>query len=375
MADPEKRIRIIDETLREGMQFHGVVFTLEQRIRILEFQEKLGVDISQIGYPPALQKEADIVRKTAEYARNQNFAIRTAALGRALKQDADRLIQTGVDDPHFHFHIKTGLSNKDIQTNLNYLAALFNQVKTERPDAQISLAILEIGLSPLDLFKLCIDFFEGQPGLSILSLPDTSGIMSPAEVADRMKVAAAKTSRLTLATHCHNDLGMASANGFTGVMSGARILEATALGIGERNGISDLYTTARMLKRQGWDIKLDTDNEDGFKEYYSYVNSIVKTQTGLDLMGYTCPAFGEAVKTHVAGTHAQEGFGSSDEERFFLNPLCGKLLVKKYLEQENLSFDTGRLGDITKQVKSKSMELGRRLTRNEVASLLSDLDT
>ena len=138
-----------------------------------------------------------------------------------------------------------------------------------------------------------------------------------------------KTTRLTLAAHCHNDMGMASANSVMGIIGGAKVLEVSALGIGERNGIADLYTTARLLADQGYDTGLDLENIDGFKAYYAFVNDIVRQQTGINLMDYRCPVFGNAVKTHVAGTHATGGFGTAKEEEFFLSLLCGRQLVKK----------------------------------------------
>jgi len=371
MADKGKRIRVIDETLREGMQFHGLVFTLEQRIRILEFQEMLGVDICQAGYPPALDKEAQITANLADHARKSNFRIRTSALGRALASDAEILIQTGVDDPHFHFHIRPATNESEIFSILKKLQALFTDVTIRRPEAKLSLAMLDMGRTDPVFLDRCVEFFDADQGLSILSLPDTSGIMIPDQIRESVSRLNQKLTRLELSIHCHNDMGMATANTLTGVMAGAGLFEASVLGIGERNGMADLYTTAVMLKKQGVETRLDLDNFEGFKAYYTYVNKIVLEQSGLNLMDYRCPIFGTAVKTHVAGTHAKGNYGTASEEDFFLNPLCGRGLVKKFLDKNRIPFNGKDLESITLAIKHGAMDKGRSLLKQEVAKIVN----
>jgi isopropylmalate/homocitrate/citramalate synthase len=364
-----KKILVIDETLREGMQFHGIVFTLEQRIKILEFQERLGVAVSQTGYPSALAGEAKIVKALAVHARNHKFNIRTAALGRTVSSDTRILIDTGVDDPHFHIHLTPDTPGPELLAGLKEACALFNLVVDERPGARVSLAMLNMARTDPLMLDQCIEIMDQCPGLSILSLPDTSGIMAPNQVQDFIAGAVKKTRRLTLAAHCHNDMGMASANSIMGIIGGARALEVSALGIGERNGIADLYTTASHLAGQGYDTGLDLDNMEGFKAYYAYVNEIVRSQTGINLMDYRCPVFGDAVKTHVAGTHAVGGFGTATEEEFFLSLLCGRHLVRKYLTAHNIPWQTEDLGRITKEVKEASLNRGRALRTDEVKAI------
>lgn len=364
-----RKILVIDETLREGMQFHGIVFTLDQRIKILEFQERLGIGVSQTGYPSALAGEAKIVRTLAEHARNHRFNIRTAALGRTVASDARILIDTGVDDPHFHIHLTPDTPGPALLAGLEEACALFNMVLEQRSGARVSLAMLNMARTDPLMLDQCIEIMDRCQGLSILSLPDTSGIMAPNQVHDFIAGAVKKTKRLTLAAHCHNDMGMASANSIMGIIGGARVLEVSALGIGERNGIADLYTTASHLDSQGYDTGLDMENMDGFKAYYAYVNEIVRRQTGINLLDYRCPVFGDAVKTHVAGTHASGGFGTATEEEFFLSLLCGRHLVKKYLAAHNIPYNPEDLGRITKEVKEASLNRGRALHTDEVKAI------
>ena len=127
-----KKITIIDDTLREGMQYRGLVFSLEQRLRILDFQEKLKVDICKAGYPPAHDYEADIVSTLCLHARKNKYNIRVAAMGRASLHDAKLLLNTHINDLHFHIHIKNDVRQKRLEQILNDLLKTIDFVLTER---------------------------------------------------------------------------------------------------------------------------------------------------------------------------------------------------------------------------------------------------
>jgi isopropylmalate/homocitrate/citramalate synthase len=361
-----KNITLIDQTLREGMQYQGVVFSLAQRIRILEFQEALGVDVCQAGYPPAHPKEAAMVKALADHAEKKGFRIRVAALGRAFLPDAKILVETGIRDIHFHLHLKPGTPDRDLEKIFSDLSAVTRFVRTKQPGAVISLAMLDMGKTPETLLEACIRQLCRDQIIDILSLPDTSGIMAPNQVANRIRKAAALAGKIPVSIHCHNDLGMAAANTVMGVLTGARVLEVSALGIGERNGIGDLYLTARLLADQGVRSGFHLADLDRIRAYYAFVDAIVSKQTGHGLIAPTTPVFGTAAHTHVAGTHAHGSFGTSSTPDFFLNLLCGRHLVKNYLARHNIGFNPDRLDAITAAVKDFSVQEGRRLEKNEV---------
>lgn len=374
MSDNHRKILVVDETLREGMQFQGIVFSLKQRIAILEFQEALGLDICQIGYPSAHPLEADLVSQVAAHARKNKFTIRTAALGRALVGDGKILCQAGLDHLHFHLHVKNDLTPEEQAKFMDQVKTFVHQVRSWQPRSPLSIAMLDMGKTDPGLLTAWVNFLSQDLDIDIISLPDTSGIMTPLQVHDKIQALCPQTLKAKIAVHCHNDLGMASANSFMGILAGASVLEASALGIGERNGIADLFTTARQLKTQGLDLRVDTDNLTQFREYYAYVDAIVREQTGQQLIHCTTPAFGEGVKTHVAGTHAGGEFGTTLEEKFFLNCLCGQGLVQKYLNLENIPFPDLQLGHITAAIKTQSITLGRRLTRNEISAIVQSFE-
>ncbi|MCP3940652.1 MAG: hypothetical protein GY710_04110 [Desulfobacteraceae bacterium] len=361
-----RKILVIDETLREGMQFHGLVFSLKQRIKILQFQEALGIDICQIGYPSAHPWEAKTVSQVAAHAKKNGFKIRTAALGRAFMADATIVCDTGIDDPHFHLQIKNTITDKALTRLFQDLETTINLVRARRPGAMISIAMLDIGKTDPSLLIRCVRALSQDLKIDILSLPDTSGIMAPNQVYDRIKDLSGSISKAKLAIHCHNDMGMASANSIMGILAGASVLEVSALGIGERNGIGDLFTTTRQLKGQGMNLRVDTDNLDLFRQYYGYLDTIVAEQTGHNLIQYNTPVFGEAMGTHVAGTHAQGEFGALPEENFYLNLLCGRHLVQKYLNLNDIPHDEKKLHEITTIIKTLSINLERCLEKDEI---------
>ena len=360
-----KKVIIVDDTLREGMQFRGLVFSLAQRLAILDFQERLCVDICKAGYPPAHAGEADIVRTLFLHTKEDNYKIRIAAMGRATRKDAGLLLNAQVNELHIHVHIKNDTGQKKLDQILSDLLKTFDFVRKQRPNARISIAMLDIGRSESRILDQCVSFLNDQK-IDMISLPDTSGMMAPNQVFEKIHSLSSKTADTKISIHCHNDMGMASANSVMGIIAGGRVLELSALGIGERNGIADLYTTAKMLQDQGFDIRLNTDDIKTFYDYYKYVDAIVYEQTHERMLTINTPVFGDSVKTHVAGTHAGGEYGISSEEQFFLSILCGRGLVQKYLDREKIIYDEKKLKNITSMIKSQSLILGRRLKKSEI---------
>jgi len=365
-----RQITLIDQTIREGMQFQGVMFSYDQRLKMLEFQEALGVDVCQAGYPSAHPEEAAMVKALAGHAGQRGFTIRVAALGRAFLPDAKILVDTGITDIHFHLHLPPDAPLPALENTFSHLVPVIDFVRTARPDAVISLAVLDMGKTPLLQLEAAIRFLNRLHLVDILSLPDTSGIMAPNQVMDRIGHAAALARDMAVSIHCHNDLGMASANSVMGVLAGARMLEVSVAGIGERNGIGDLYLTARILADQGIATGFSHDRIDLVREYYGFVDEIVREQTGQGLIHAATPVFGQAAHTHVAGTHARQLYGAGTAPEFHLNLLCGTQLVKKYLARHHIGFHPARLPAITAAVKEMSLQKNRRLTPAEVREIV-----
>ncbi|MBI9090614.1 MAG: hypothetical protein JEZ12_15465 [Desulfobacterium sp.] len=365
------KICIIDETLREGMQHRGIVFSPDQAQTVLEFQATLVMDICQAGYPPAHVSEQTKLKQLVHLAQNRGFPTRVAAMGRACPEDAGILVQTGTMDFHLHAHVRQNDWNKDLSRIFETVAASLEEIRNNCPGACISLAILDIGRTDPGFLSRAATYLIKELSIDILSLPDTSGIMGPNQIYDTIlpisRLAHGSDTRLSI--HCHNDLGMASANTVMGVVAGATVVEASVLGLGERNGLADLYTTAKMLKDQGYALGINLEDVETFKAYYQYIDTICKDQTGQSLLTYNTPFFGAGVKTHVAGTHSGGGYGIRREQQFFINVLCGKKLVNQYLDQKGITYAPKAINAITQVIKNNSARLNRSLGKDEIQAI------
>ncbi len=370
-----RKIIVVDPTIREGMQYHGLVFSLDQRMEILRFQEALGIDISQAGYPPAHKSEAENVERLFQASEKKGYAIRVAGLFRALEKDVKPMLTSGFKDFHLHMSLtKEMLERKSLDEMFGSLERTINLIRKEVKDPFIDVNVLDIGNMDIDLIKRCAGFLIDKLEVDILTLPDTSGIMSPnllfEMITSIVKLTAGKKTGISV--HCHNDMGMATANTVMGAAAGASAVQATALGIGERNGIGDIFLVGKALKEQGYQLNLKTEKIDLFEQYYEYVNNNCMEQTGFSIMNYNTPFFGTSMKTHVAGTHGITKYGKAKDEAFFLNVLCGRSLVIKYLELNNIRYDNDRIKEIVNRIKDKSANLGRSASKEEVIEIVSD---
>jgi len=363
-----RRIVVIDQTIREGMQYRGMMFSERERLKLIEYQEALGVDISQSAYPSAHASEQGMLGTLYREAVQKGYRLRMAGLGRALVKDARLIMDAGVNDIQLHL----ALDRERPGAGYSRLNEVISFVRDRLQNAIIEVNILDLGRIDEEFLKKSTDVILTENRIDILTLPDTSGILSPKRLSDRIGLLKrlVNDSSCLLGVHCHNDLGMATANTITGVESGASVVEVSALGIGERNGIGDLFIVGSYLKKHGYRLNLKTENVEMFRRYYEYVDELCYQQTGHRLLTYNTPFFGDAVHTHVAGTHGVAPFGSKDNEDFFLNVLCGKHLVKKYLDKNNIDFDEKKLPAIVSRIKEYSARKGRRVDLEEVKDLL-----
>ncbi len=366
-------ILVCDQTIREGMQYRGLVFTYEERLKILEFQESLGVDISQVAYPSAHESEKDALRLLKNEAYNKKYKIRIAGLGRSIEKDVDHIAETGAVEVHLHSVMKKRpLNRQSFDDSIKPLEKVIRYARSRIDDPCIAVSMLDIGMADPDLLKETAAFLTHDMRIDLLTLPDTSGIMAPNLLYGRIRdiVSSLKGSGARIGVHCHNDMGMATANTVVGAVAGASLIEVSALGIGERNGIGDLFLVCSALKKQGYQINLKTENIEKFRDYYEFVNRLVSEKTGSGLLNYNTPFFGNAIHTHVAGTHGVVAYGLRQGEECILNVLCGKHLVAKFLNSNNISYDNKYLPIIVKRIKDRSAEQGRRILKEDVLDIV-----
>ncbi|MCP4756970.1 MAG: hypothetical protein GY866_39410 [Proteobacteria bacterium] len=368
-----REITVVDLTIREGMQYRGLMFSPDERMKILEFQESLGVDISQVGYPPAHPSEMASVETLYAEAEKRGFRIRVTGLCRALSGDVEPMIESGLLDFHLHTVLTAEmLQRRSVDSIFESLGRTIEHIRSRVKKACIEVSLIDIGRTDPGLLEACARFLIHRVEVDMLTLPDTSGILTPNRLFDKVasivRLVEEKSTRIGV--HCHNDLGMASANTVMGVVAGASVVQVAALGIGERNGIGDLFIAGKCLKEQGYDLNLKIEDTRAFRRYYEYVAGLCQKKTNIDLLNYNTPFFGSSMRTHVAGTHGIAKYGTDSDEEFYLNVLCGKSLVKKYLQRNGIAYDPTRIEEIVSGIKNQSVERNRPVSREEVIAII-----
>ena len=367
-------VRIVDQTMREGMQYRGIMLDLDQRRRILDFQNALGVDASEVGYPPAHKWERDIVEALTVHADAFGYQTAITALCRAIKSDVLLTLECGAK--HVSMHSLPPSHGRYSESTIEAIGeSVHTATRATSNLGSVAVTLTDVAKLPPEslatsVYRLCVAF-----GLKTIGLADSSGLLSPSEFSAVVSaaIAAWPSGDGQVAVHCHNDFGLASANTIAGVEAGARTARVSALGIGERNGIGDLFVVSKTLARLGYHISVDTTNEDLFKQYYEYVDGLCYKQTGTHLLHENTPYFGSNTKTYVAGTHGVTTYGPHADGEIFLNILCGKHLVRRFLECHDIPFTEGSLGKVVERIKDCSARRKRRLDAQEVRSMVGDM--
>jgi 2-isopropylmalate synthase len=252
------RVIIFDTTLRDGEQSPGATMNAAEKMRLATQLEKLGVDAMEAGFPAASQGDFEAVKLVAGKIRNTQVT----ALARASKEDIDQAwgAVKGAAHPRIHTFIATSdihLEHKLKMTRSQVVDAAVDAVRYARTlTGNVEFSAEDGSRSDPDF--LCRVFEAAiEAGATTVNLPDTVGYAMPDEFAQLICYIRQHTPnihRVVLSIHCHNDLGLATANTLAGLKAGARQAEVTINGIGERAGntsleevVMGLYTRKDLL--------------------------------------------------------------------------------------------------------------------------------
>ena len=253
------RITVFDTTLRDGEQSPGCSMNPAEKLRLARQLERLGVDVIEAGFPIASAGEVDAVKAVAEEVRS----VKVAALARAKEPDilaAGRALQ-GAARPLIHTFLATSgihLKWKLKITPAECLEQAVAGVKLARTLAP------EVEFSAEDASRTDYGFLREvlqavfEAGASVLNVPDTVGYSLPQEYAEMVRRLVADIPGAVISVHCHNDLGLAVANSVAAVQAGARQVECTINGIGERAGNTSLEEIVMALKVRGETLQAST---------------------------------------------------------------------------------------------------------------------
>ncbi|MCR9149993.1 MAG: 2-isopropylmalate synthase [Rhodobacteraceae bacterium] len=247
----QDRVLIFDTTLRDGEQSPGATMTHDEKLEIASMLDEMGVDIIEAGFPIASEGDFEAVRDIAAQARNAVIC----GLARANFKDIDRCWEAvrHAKRPRIHTFIGTSPLHRAIPN-------LTMDEMAERIHDTVSHArnlCDNVQWSPMDATRTEFDYLcrvieiAIKAGATTINIPDTVGYTAPRESADlirRLIETVPGADEVIFATHCHNDLGMATANALAAVEAGARQIECTINGLGERAGNTALEEVVMALR-------------------------------------------------------------------------------------------------------------------------------
>jgi 2-isopropylmalate synthase len=251
---PPDRVRIFDTTLRDGEQAPGAGLTAAEKLEVARQLARLNVDVIEAGFPAASEGDFAAVQRIARETRG---GIAVAALARCRDGDPQRAIEAirVAEKPHLHVFIATSDIHLKHKLRMDRDQALAEAVRWVSYGRKELGRDVEIEFSAEDASRTDPEYllkvYEAvvEAGASTLNIPDTVGYAIPSEFAALVgRVVDLLGSQATISVHCHNDLGLATANTLAAVQAGARQVEVTINGLGERAGNASLEEVVMALR-------------------------------------------------------------------------------------------------------------------------------
>ncbi|WP_026021296.1 2-isopropylmalate synthase [Paenibacillus senegalensis] len=247
-----KKIYIFDTTLRDGEQSPGVNLNTQEKVEIALQLEKLGVDRIEAGFPAASPGDLAAVNAVARAVKNASVI----GLARSREKDIEAVSEAlkGAQDPCLHLFLATSPIHRQYKLRMD------KQQVLETAEAAIRYArkfFDKVEFSPEDAGRTELDFLcevtemAVRAGATVVNIPDTVGYMTPSEFGNIFKTLRENVKgieKIQLSAHCHDDLGMATANALAAIENGAEQIEGTINGIGERAGNTSIEEVAMALE-------------------------------------------------------------------------------------------------------------------------------
>ena len=314
-----QRVRIFDTTLRDGEQSPGCSMDLTEKVRLARKLQSLGVDVIEAGFPIASDGDFAAVKAVAAECRK----VTVAALCRTAEQDVRRAAEAlcGAARPRIHTFVATS----DIHLEYKLRKSRAEVLEMTREAVRLARSFVEeVEFSAEDATRSDVDYlcevFEVavSEGATILNVPDTVGYTLPNEFAQLVdtvrKRVAGNRHDLTISVHCHNDLGLAVANSLAAVNAGARQIECTINGIGERAGNASLEEIVMAMRVRTDSLPFDT----GVDSQQLYPTSQLLSQT---------IGFGVQPNKAIVGRNAFAHEAGIHQHGVISNPLCYEIMT------------------------------------------------
>ena len=314
----KNKIIVFDTTLRDGEQSPGCSMNTEEKIKIALQLEKLGVDVIEAGFAAASPGDFDAISRIAEIVKKSSICSLARAIDNDIKQAGlavckaqNHRIHTFIATSPIHMKYKLKMSEEEV---IKRAIHAVQYAKTFVDDVEFSLE--DAGRSEISFMKEVMDAVIGA-GAKTINLPDTVGYRLPTELGAMVKeLSLFAGDRAIISVHNHNDLGLATANTLAAVLYGARLIEVTINGLGERAGNSALEEAVMAIKTR----------KDAFGDLYTTINTpeiyatsrLVATVTGVEPQQNKA-IVGKNAFSHESGIH-QDGVLKHQETYEIMRP-------------------------------------------------------
>jgi len=362
-------VEILDSTLREGEQTPGVTFSVEEKINIASLLDDFGVDIIEAGHPCVSE---DICRGVKEIS-NQGYNAKILAHSRAMKKDIDVARSCDVDWVGIFFCISNERLEQQFRMNLNEAIDLITSTIEYAKDHGLKVRYTPEDTVRTDYISLVkISKAAKEAGVDRISIADTVGAMTPIKMYDFVRRFKSDI-KIKLNVHCHNDLGLATANSLAAYEAGASLIDVSVNGIGERVGITSLSELCLALHclygiKNNWKLEMIPE-----------ISKKVSEFSGLDISP-NAPIVGSNAFLHNAGLHVSavlldpkyyevipaEIVGRRRD--FVLGKMAGNQTIKQKLKDMEINTCNDNISKIKHYVKSKEKGI---ISNNEIMGLLN----
>jgi len=385
----KEKIVIFDTTLRDGEQSPGASMNTEEKIQIAIQLEKLGVDVIEAGFAAASKGDFDAINKIAQRVKNSTVCSLARALekdieaaGRAIEPAPKRRIHTFIATSPIHMEYKLRMKPEEV---IKRAVEAVTYAKTFVEDVEFSCE--DAGRSDIGFLKEIISATI-EAGAGTINIPDTVGILMPSEVGARIKeLYEFIGDRAIISVHNHNDLGLATANSLEAIKNGARQVECTINGLGERAGNAALEEIVMAIKVRS-DIFDSVETNINTKEIYP-TSRLIASITGIEPQPNKA-IVGKNAFAHESGIHqdgvlkhkktyeifSPEDIGLDTKDTLVLGKHSGRAAFKSKLEKLGFSLsedEINRAFEKFKELADKKKDIYDDDLRALVTSQMSSI--
>lgn len=379
-----KKIKIFDTTLRDGEQSPGCTMTKEEKVFIAKKLNDMKVDIIEAGFAASNERDFGAIK---EISRICDYST-VCSLARLNKNDIDIAYDAIKDAKNKRIHVFIATSdihmkyklNKDKEEVKRIVKEMVSYAKSKCSDIEFSLedATRTDKDFACEIINIAID-----SGATTINIPDTVGYTTPFEFVEFIDyiVKNSNIKNVDMSVHCHNDLGMATANSFNAIMYGANQIECTINGIGERAGNTALEEVVATidLKKDKYNITTSIDTSMIYE-----ISNIVSSITNSSVQNNK-PIVGENAFKHESGIH-QAGVLKNRETYEILDPNkfgifndnivigihSGKAAVKHKINSLGYNFDDEYIVEITKLIKEWIAANNKDIEDNDIITIINN---